>query len=359
MKAIVGLLLTVSLFSSTRSSSDSEFKHVQIDCSIYGFDGKIVRSYNASMCIFLEDGSRIELHESSQEGQGGEIRYISSNNDLKWNHEDQPHHELQLTRDKKWIFYLGREYGVLDGKKIRFDTINVLNLNGEQVVTWSLKENFAFLEKILKEHRKALHPIMNPHNLPAKAFEFTHFNSVKEIPHNKLYPQLKYLKPGNFILGANCMGVFIIFNPHFNKIEKILNSDQRNDCNTHDAQVLPNGNILHYSNFESGERDDIHTLIKEINPANGFIEWKWPNFQNPYHFSNIVLGSVDRMKNNYTVFTDNGIPLMDFQRVKDPTVLVVSPLGRIAYKWKFVLSQGENIYRTRILNLDKFLENSL
>lgn len=351
----------VFLIFLSKSSVQATYKHLQVGCNIFDFSGKIIRSYNGNLCIFQDDGSRIQSIEG-EDANIGEIRYYSLSNHVLWSHKDHPHHELQISNDKRKIFYLSSEFGILGNKRVRFDTLNLLNLkDGRLIGKWSFKTNFNNYKMILEHHNRPFRLFKYGKKLPYTDDELGHFNSLKEIPANKLYPKLKFLKPGNFILGANCLGLFIIFNHNLKKIEKVIDYNHQLDCNTHDAQVLPNGHFLHFNNFEAGSSNlPAKSSLVEIDPVSNLVYWKWPDVKNPYVFSNYGMGSVQRIENGYTLFTDRGVPTSDSnKRIKSPEVNIINSFGEIIFTWKINFDTGQGVYRAKILNLDKFLENSL
>lgn len=349
MNRILRVLCVGCLFFLIRSSVDSEFKHLQIDCSIYDLSGSVIRTYNATLCVFFEDGARVEMRDANNERS---IDYISQSGEVIWSFKDLPHHDLQVTADKKRIYYLGSEYAIVDNKNVRFDTLNIRSIAGKLIAKWSFKSNLNILKKILTDHNRPFQFFLFGRQHPFNKFEIGHFNSFKEIPSNNMYPKLKYLKPGNFILGANCLGLFIIFNHNLKKIEKTIDYNNKNDCNTHDVQVLPNGNILNFSNHEAGEIKS-RSFIKELDVFNKTVVWTWPRYSD-YAFSHRLLGSIQRLPNGDVLTIDYAKNSQEKAKV-----LKINSNGKIVEKWLLNHSEEARIYRARLLNLDKFLENSI
>lgn len=329
---------------------------MQADCRIFSFDGSLVKKFNDYLCLFLEDGTHFSLVGSTDREIGYITRY-SQNNRILWRKKEDVHHELSLTLDKKRITYISSEGGIYNGENTRFDVLNIADLNGKILFRYSFKDHFSELIQILKDNDKHLSHVQVLKSGAFKGYtEYTHFNSFKEIPPNVLSEEYSWLKPGNFILGGNCTNLFLVFNSSLSEIIKIINYDEGKLCGTHDAQVLPTGNILHYVNLKDPH---VHqSYLEEYNPIKHKVVWSWPKQKN--NFYNFMLGSVQRLDNGETIFTD-GVSVMKNNlgmRGNKPTILKISKEGEINMLWRMSLSNNKELYRARILPLGSFLKNN-
>lgn len=261
---LINFLILILLFIPLRGSrSYSQVELIQVDCTIFDWSGKIYKKIPGWVCLFYDDGSIVSISYQQRK-----FRSYSPLGDLVWSKDLPLHHELEATKDRKKILSLSEEVKMIDGKKIRIDILKIYNRKGEELASWNLDTHWEEIKKILSDAKKAEpYLVFFDHKVYGRINEFTHINSIKEIPENDLYPQINYLKPGNLIVGMNCLGFFLFFDPNLTRIEGVYHYQNEISCNTHDAQVLPNGHILFFRNFTLNVGDGA-TLV-EIDPALG------------------------------------------------------------------------------------------
>lgn len=336
--------------------------YLQVDCAIYTLEGTLEKKFSDYLCLFMDDGSRYSLKASTVDKTGyvqGKITRYSKTNQIVWQKNLDVHHELSLTPDKQHLTFISSESGEADGRKIRFDVMNVSDLNGNIIKRWSTKDHFSEIKKEMAHWKRELLYLDIKTSIPfPDHYEFTHINSFKEIPPNESYGQLPWFQPGNYIIGVNCLNLFFILDQDLNKIIKTIsygNYDQA--CGTHDAQVLSNGNILHYVNVK--HLNEKKSYLQEYDPRSREVVWSWPDDKN-LNFFNPMLGSVQRLKNGHTVFTDK-VSLESSSRWirgKNPSIIEIDKDGEIVRKWNLELLGFNELYRARILPLGRYLENT-
>ena len=356
MKIVVFLIFLITVLTVSGSTNFKQELYLQTDCRIFDLNGNLLKKFNDYLCLFMDDGSYFSLVGSSELATGYITRY-SSNGRILWRKKEDVHHELSLTSDKKHITYISSEGGEFNGEKIRFDVLNIADLNGNVIHRYSFKDHFKGFQQILNDNEKHLGHVQVLKSGAFKNYtEYTHFNSFKEIKPNALSEEFQWLKPGNFILGGNCTNLFFIFNRTLTEIIKVINYGEGKLCGTHDAQVLPTGNILHYVNLK--DVNNPQSYLEEYDPMKQIVVWSWPKEKNDFY--NFMLGSVQRLDNGETIFTD-GVAIMKNNlglRGSKPSVVKISPDGEVNMIWKMTLTNSKELYRARILPLGPFLKNN-
>lgn len=340
--------LIMIFFISILGGSTNHFntRYIHADCSIFDFSGKLYKKYPGSMCIFFKDGSYIQNIYPQN------LRYISAGHTLITSKNIMAHHELEASHDQKRIALVADHFMEKDGKKRRYDILKILNRDLNDLYTWSTLTHWEELNKILQDAGKP--PlVLNEyiHQKIGKTYEYTHINSLKEIPANDLYPQLSYLKPGNYIATMNCMGLFMFFDPTLSRIEKVIHYQNHIACNAHDAHVLKSGHILYFRNYAKSPEDG--PALVEINPMTLEETWNW-KINSIDSAESMSQGSVQFLSNGNFLYVDRG-------HADNMGAVEISRHGIIANALdqemlKAVLKHKP--YRARIEDLGQFLENT-
>lgn len=338
------LFFSLILFFISGSDIAYNDYFLQVDCEIYDHKGDIVERKNVFLCHFFADGSWLGLKYLNHK-----FGLYNSNNSTIWEKNVSAHHELFITRDYK-ILILASETGQLDGVKTRFDTLKIYDLKGNEISSWSFRDHVEEFKKILSQHKKNFFVLTPPRTLFPGHQEFTHVNSFKEIPPNDLYPQLDYMKPGNYIVGVNCYNLFFIMNKALTRIEKVLNYSSNDQmCGTHDAQVLSSGKILHYMNHDSKDRPA--SRLELFDPSQNKAITIWPKDPQT-KFYNSLRGSIQPLDNGGYLFTDKIEQIGGVAEIKE-----INAEGTIIRVWKMNLRNNDTVYRARKLKLGKYLKN--
>lgn len=347
LKLINFLILILLFFPLKGSKSFTSLELIQVDCAVFDWSGKIYKKYPGWMCIFFDDGSYV-----SDIYLKGILKNVSATGSLIWRIQEEVHHELDLSLDKKMIYYLSDDVKIINGKRVRYDVFKIINRQGVELSRWSFYDHWGEIEKILEDEKKQKAFELNfSHPKYGPMTEFTHANSLKEIPENKLYPEVPYLKPGNLIAGINCLGFIMIFNPTLTRIEKVFHYQQHLGCNIHDTQVLSSGEILFFRNFDL-KMGDGPSLVK-INPLTGkTILNLATDSSDPMKSSS--QGSVQELENGNLLYIDKG-------QANHMGVVEISKDGKIVRALDQRMldrAQMDKPYRARSLKLRKFLEKA-
>ncbi len=269
------------------------------------------------LCLFQKDGTTIYASYRAKR-----LVKVKSNGLKLWETSVGVHHEMSLTKDNRILLLSESIRDFRGDKNARFDAFKIYNQKGEELASWDTFEHFEEILRILKDAGKEFPPRIDVKSNPFGAFvEYTHANSFKEIPENDLYPQVSYLKPGNYILAMNCLGLFLFLDHELKTIVGVHHYQNFLSCNTHDAQVMKNGHILHLLNYDTRVGDGM-TLV-EIDPVSGNRVWEYKNTLSDKVNSNYQ-GSVQLLPNGNMLYIDNG-------QIDNKTPVEISRAGLVAH----------------------------
>lgn len=272
---------------------------MQVDCLLLDFSGNLYKKWPGGLCLFQKDGTTIYASYNSKK-----LVKVRPNGIKEWESPVAVHHEMSLTRDQRILLLSESIRNFRGDNNARFDVFKIFNQEGKELASWDTFEHFEEILELLKLTGKDFPPKLAVKSNPFGEFvEYTHANSFKEVPPNPLYPAVSYLKPGNYILGMNCLGLFLFLDHDLKKIEGVYHYQGSLSCNTHDAQVLNNGHILHLLNYESLPSNGM-TLV-EIDPVTGSRHWEYKNLLTDSLNSNYQ-GSVQLLPNGNMLYIDNG-----------------------------------------------------
>lgn len=296
---IRSILFALLLLILTGSTNTAARRFLQIDCLLLDFSGKLYKKKPGGLCLFQKDGTTIYASY-----RANLLVKEFANGTREWAAPIPVHHEMSLTHDGN-ILLLSESIRRFRGdNNARFDVFKILNQEGEELASWDTFDHFDEILQILKEAGKDFPLKLDVKSNPFGEFvEYTHANSFKEVPPNSLYPAIPYLKPGNYILGMNCLGLFLFLDRDLKKIVGVVHYQSFLSCNTHDAQVLTNGHILHLLNYEALPSNGM-TLV-EIDPLSGERVWEYKNKLSDSLNSNYQ-GSVQLLANGNMLYIDNG-----------------------------------------------------
>lgn len=196
-----------------------------------------------------------------------------------WRLPKAAHHNPVLSADQKRLLLLTQDYADQGGQIFRYDNIEVRELDtGKLLHSWSSRDHFSELA------RRSGHPLLvhaDPNGLAqitghpegVVIHEYTHMNAIEEIPANESCRKEAALCPPNYIAYAIGPGLGLVFGPELNNILWSIHLG-----NTHDLQLLPNGNILYYDNDSAEFRDGPsppYVSLVERNPLTKAVRWKF------------------------------------------------------------------------------------
>lgn len=345
----ITILFVFILFQSCSPQKKTEAeKHLQIDCRILDQDLKLLKSFTGNYCAFFPNGEWISI-------TGKELKLFSKNNQLKYRFKEMGHHEVRLSNDQKRIYFLSSEIRNFKNKKTRFDVINIADTEGKILARWDLFDHIDELYKLLELSSLdfALPAERPDETFPDIKYEFSHVNSIYEIPANELQSRFPYMKKGNLLVTFNGLSSVVIFDPELKNIKFVYRVLKTNLLGIHDGQILPNGHLLIFKNYND-PIDAPFTSINEFDMQNDLSVWSYV-FKTPELDYNPHSGSVQMLESGNVFFTDysHGLgKMVEIERSGKVVKLVANNI--LDPKTSLPL----NMYRAKKINLDSFLNNN-
>lgn len=349
---IFGLLhvyfwLSWLVFSGKEATPD----YYQMDCRLYNESGLLIASYPGFTCAFATNGEWLGLNMH-------ELVLYDSRNNRKFVFPDWVHHELRFSRDESKIYFLSSVVQRWKTFNTRFDVINVADRNGKVLASWSLADHKDEIIRLF--HQEKLIPAMpflmdrNTYPVPV-THEFSHLNSISEIPPNAYEIFLPYMKRGNLLVTFNGLGRLVIFDPMLKRIEHIFDNEflGLEDYGFHDAQILPNGHLTIYKNMNLEEKPP-YTTLNEYDVLLKKKVWSY-RLKKPQFDLNKINGTFQVLSNDNVVISDN---------TRGGNVVEMTRSGDIVFR-KFNERMDKDtdlpvmIYRAKKVAADKFLMNNI
>lgn len=345
---IINLILVAFLSSCMFATEKSVDEHLQIDCKIYNKELKLLTSFPGFTCQFLPNGEWVSLF-------GEDLNFYSKNNELKYKSPFKVHHEFSFSKDLSKIFFLSSEIKMYKNKKTRFDVINIGTAEGKLITSWSVFDHKDELMKIgfLKRRVNNLPtPMDNEYFAKDEQREFGHLNAIYEIPKNKLEITHPFLKEGNLVVTFNGLGSVIIFSQDLKNVLHVFNVLKGGLHGIHDAQILENGHLVFFKNFNLRNKKP-YTTIEEYDITNQKMHWRY-EFVEPTFRYNPFGGAIQVLNNNNLLITETSY---------GGRVLEIDRKGKIIWeKYNDSVDPGFHIpggiFRARVLSLDQFLKNN-
>jgi len=267
----------------------------------------------------LENGDLltvITMRGKTPWGRG--IAKFDRNSNLIWFLTDQIHHQLDIGPDGT-IYALGHYIDHeprpgLDRIETPYidDTVKVISPDGKVQRSVSLLNAFRD-----SDYANAL-IYVDPASYNG---DLLHANSVHYVT-TAIAEQYDFVNEGDVLLSLRNPGLIAMLDIDAEKITWALTGPWRMQ---HDAEFLPEGNILMFDN-QGDIANKNQSRVIEINPLTAGIEWEFPGTQDELLYSSIK-SSQQRLPNGNTLIaeTNNG------------RLLEVTPDGKIA--WEFFIPE--------------------
>ncbi len=145
--------------------------------------------------------------------------------------------------------------------------------------------------------------------------DWTHMNSIQELPENKWFDAGdKRFAPGNLLINPRNLDEFYIIDKASGKVVWAGNHSYKTGLqHCHEPQMIEKGkpgagNIIFFDNgLFSKTRDRVgQTMVGELNPVTGELEWMYESqgYSNMHFFSK-TMGSEERMANGNTFISED------------------------------------------------------
>ncbi len=258
-------------------------EYYQIECKIYDSKRTLIKDFGGAYCQFSEDGSFVMA------SYGRELTRFSSIGSKVWTKNLLVHHQLNLTEDEKEVLALSHEYVYEKFGWARYDVLLRLNLKtGKILAKLSLK---TIMQKVFQSYPRALAPAMvedfDLKGKPINLLEFTHWNSINEIPENSLGDRNPIFRKGNIIVSGLRNGSIFVFDRNLTKIvwHWEISKDKRSS-NIHDATVTKDGKVLFYANEGLCKGAETISSINTLDPITNEVQCLYPKEGQKYFFVN-------------------------------------------------------------------------
>jgi hypothetical protein len=296
------------------------------------------RNLPCSFCFFLKDGRFFG-------SQNGFIYFWGSGGDLLWKKEVHVHHDIFVDEELERIFLVSGDLEKIPGKikQRRADVIRGLNFQGEEIFAWKILENKLQYESILRKKLK-LHE-------NSSYFEFSHFNSVQEIPHTKLTQLNGAFKKGN-----------ILVNDFWNYFAFIIDKDTKKivwhtrnypkQLQIHGLRLLKSGEMIFFRNSNHGvDPAKDRSSIDFMDPISGNITHSII-LEPPSEYYSKIWSSLQVINENrfLVTYSENGV------------AVELDRNGKIYWKWRNPnLENGKPkpIYRVSLVNREGFSKSMI
>lgn len=240
----------------------AEWRGLQIvaHCTILNFKGEVLKQFPGAICAFFPDGKFVS-------GTTSELAMYDASEKKLWSIPGHFHHQVNLSRDKKTILALSSLSEFKDKKMIRKDRFLRISRDGKILGdsnAGALFAHFAVEKGVSGVNFK------NAGTKEGPVLEGSHFNSIYEIPDNKMAQSNPAFSAGHVIVNDVSAGIFILSTD----LSKPLYMHRHQlPIYTHDAQVNQKGNFIYFNNEQVGTQSNLqggpYSGVEEINPLTG------------------------------------------------------------------------------------------
>ncbi len=323
-------------------------------CRVMTLEGVVVLTIPGSNCEILRDGGFVSNFKQ-------ELVRRDRDFNLKWSvphltvrhdiYEDPASGEILIWVDvhsqvrAEMPFTNSRS---LAGARMIVNELLGFDNEGRRSFRWNALEHLGEIEA-LKSQRGA--QLTLSVETPG-TYEFSHFNSIDVLPHNRWEKEWPAFKKGNILTSSTtCGGMAIIAREsgaigwfHRTKKAEGARTAQPENYRTHSAHWLESGNILFFQNSrEDDEPGQAFSEVIEIQPTDHQEVWSY-RAQKGDRFFGDHLGSAYRLANGNTLISSlaNG-----------GNAFEVSREGRLVWEWNNSVEDPQfpgSIYRVRRLS---------
>lgn len=311
--------------------------------------GKMIRKFPGRICVFMEDGSLLSAEEEK-------LVFYDKLRNVLWSKSLHPHHQLNLSADKKNFLVLGSEVKKEKGPKkeelVRYDVLYVISLTGEILHSFHFSKHASEFDKnSWNDARKRRFSKIGYSEFYQKIdWEMTHANSFYEIPENKINGQGDAFKKGNYIVNDISLMQVLVLSSNLKHLVWQDHVIKENWSMFHDVQVVPRtASILYYDN---GSRLRPASRLVEYDLNRKEILWSYPSVLSKNFYSS-RMGGVQILENGNVLYNDN---------TSIPTALEISKNGNVM--WSLILrgeyankNTREPFQQIKRMDLSLFLKN--
>jgi hypothetical protein len=319
-------MFRIALYISVLFSHTAYANQLISGCKIYDTHGIQIRSYPGNYCEFFDSGFLLQA--------GSELILFNEEMNQIWKKPLHFHHQINRSRSGLAILGLSSEVLSQGAKKIRSDSLYVLDIGGN------------LIQKIVPFAAKTHYSLFNWDTIPkGVGFENSHINTFREIPPN--FSPIPAFQAGNYLFMDTFSRQLFILDHSLTKIIWSFPLAAIKIDLAHDAQVLSSGNILLFENHHICP-DGPCSRIVEFDPSTRKVRW---SFGAPlFHFFHPTNAGVEQLDNGNLLFTD---VYNDRARLTE-----INRDGTLVRSLDLTSQQGSSIEQVRLRDLSAFLKNN-
>jgi hypothetical protein len=292
--------------------------------------------FPGSFCTVLKDGSYISYLVD-------QLVLWRPDGLPAWKVINTVHHDISVDEKNGTVFIVTwqplRKKGVKG--KIDTDTIRGYNLRGEQVFAWKFPEHMREFESVIKQ------PVQRQLSEPSEpVFEFTHINSVQEIPENPVAAKVPAFRAGNILVNDFRYGVIFVIDRRTKKI--VWHYYPEHGVLAHSVRLNEEGLIVFLSNKKNktvqgksrySSIDFLDPIKKEIaysittSPKKSFSTSYWGSLQllpgNRFLVTSSMSGSAFEIDKSGRIFWEWVNPENEGDHIKPIYRVMVTPKERV------------------------------
>jgi len=212
--------------------------------------------------------------------------------------DDFPHHDVIRLGNGNYLV-LARH------QETRTDFLQEVNRKGRVVWEW---RSIDHVDDFPTWDREARHP--------------THLNSIHELPANRWFDGGdERFRPGNILVSARNLNTIFIIDKRSTEVvwQYSRGLDYQHEATMMEKGEPGAGRILLFNNGRHDLYDYRRTLVQEIDPISGEVEWEYGS---RFFFSSIV-GTVQKLPGaNFLIASSRG-----------GRVFEITPVGEIVWEW--------------------------
>jgi len=331
------------------SAAASVPRQIQVGCSILDVNGKLLRSFSGEFCRYFPDGKVLLSH-----GTTGLALYDSEMK-LLWERKMHVHHMLRETNDHK-LLVLSSSVHLFRNVMTRFDKIYKFDMNGNVEGSFDF---FANVHDLENANPLLLARGLGPYEwdhvaLPEVHWEYSHANSVFEIPLSPAAKSIPAFQAGNIIVNVSSANYILILDKDLKKIlysfTYLPNFD--GDLVTHDVQVLKNGHLLVYVNNRQIGNNYVSTL-EEFDQVEKKLVWQFHPKRSAV-FNSKFSGGVQILDDGNILYSDT---------TRGGEVVEINRQGQELMRWSVPwvdpkTSKPLGLQEAKQLDLSQFLQHN-
>jgi Arylsulfotransferase (ASST) len=269
--------------------------------SVYLVDmqGAIVHEWRlrgpmAILAYLLPGGRLLTSHVTKEgpaifEGKGGHLCEYNWDGNLLWEHTDHgQHHDLRRLPNGNTLFLAWEEMPADRARRVQGGVAGTENAKGGKIYSDFLREVTPDGKVAWEWHAHDLEIERYPISNDCWRWEFAHANSCCPLPDGRVLVSFRHL---DTIMMIDRTGKVV-----WEKRDPLWGHQ-------HNAEVLPNGNILLYANGMINIVQPLHSRVIELDPTTGETVWQYKAPQSWTFFSPVISGA-QRLPNGNTLICE-------------------------------------------------------